>query len=64
VRHLAPGRASLVTAALFGLWHIGADAAHDEDARAVAGAAVGVGGEVPVMLGAIAVTFAAGLLSC
>jgi CAAX protease family protein len=59
-----PWRASLITSALFGLWHIEPTLHTMRDNRAVAGAAASTGGQVLVVLGAIAVTFVAGLLFC
>jgi membrane protease YdiL (CAAX protease family) len=64
VRLWGPLRASLITSALFGLWHIAPTLHTMSDNRAVAGAAAGVGGEVLVVLGSIAVTFVAGLVFC
>jgi membrane protease YdiL (CAAX protease family) len=59
-----PWRASLVTSALFGLWHITPTLHTMRDNREVAGAAATVDGQVLLVLGAIAVTFVAGLLFC
>jgi membrane protease YdiL (CAAX protease family) len=64
VRLWGPLRASLVTSALFGLWHIEPTLHTMSDNRAVAGASASVGGEILLVLGAIAVTFVAGLIFC
>ncbi len=64
VRLWGPLRASLITSALFGLWHIEPTLHTMSDNRAVAGASASVGGQVLVVLGAIAVTFVAGLAFC
>jgi len=64
LRMWGPWRASLVTSALFGLWHI-APALHTmSDNHEFAGAAAHTGGQVLLVLGSIAVTFAAGLVFC
>ena len=55
-----PWRASLITSALFGLWHIEPTLHTMRDNRAVASTA----GQVLVVFGAITVTFAAGLFFC
>ena len=60
----APWPATLITSALFVLWHIEPTLHAMRDNRAVAGAAARAGGQVLVVLGAIAVTFVAGLLVC
>jgi membrane protease YdiL (CAAX protease family) len=59
-----PWRASLVTSALFGLWHIVPTLHTMADNPAVAGASASVAGRVLVVLGSVAVTFAAGLAFC
>ena len=59
-----PWRASLVTSALFGLWHIAPTLHTMSDNHEFKGAAASVAGQVLVVLGAIAVTFAAGLIFC
>ena len=64
LRLWGPWRASLITSALFGLWHIEPTLHTMRDNRAVAGAAASAGGQVLVVLGAIAVTFVAGLIFC
>lgn len=57
-------RASLVTSALFGLWHIAPTLHTMSDNRALGGASATAGGQVMLVLGSIAVTFAAGLIFC
>jgi membrane protease YdiL (CAAX protease family) len=64
LRLWGPWRASVITSLLFGLWHIEPTLHTMSDNRAVAGAAASVGGQVLVVLGAVAVTFAAGLVFC
>jgi membrane protease YdiL (CAAX protease family) len=64
LRLWGPWRASLITSALFGLWHILPTLHTMSDNREVAGAAAGLAGQVLVVLGAIAVTFVAGLVFC
>ena len=59
-----PWRASLITSVLFSLWHIEPTLHTMKDNRAVAGASASTGGQVLVVLGAIAVTFVAGLVFC
>ncbi len=59
-----PWRASLVTSALFGLWHIAPTLHTMRDNRAVAGVSASVGGQMLLVLGSIAVTFTAGLVFC
>jgi membrane protease YdiL (CAAX protease family) len=59
-----PWRASLITSALFGLWHIVPTLHTMSDNRAVAGATASVGGKILVVVGAVAVTFIAGLAFC
>ena len=64
LRMWGPWRASLVTSALFGLWHI-APTLHTMSANhEFKGAAASVAGQVLLVLGAIAVTSAAGLALC
>jgi uncharacterized protein len=64
LRLWGPWRASLVTSALFGLWHI-APTLHTVSANhEFRGAAASVAGQVLLVLGAIAVTSAAGLALC
>jgi CAAX protease family protein len=64
LRLWGPWRASLVTSALFGLWHITPTLHTMSDNRAVSGLAASVGGQVLLVLGSIAVTFVAGLVFC
>jgi membrane protease YdiL (CAAX protease family) len=64
LRLWGPWRASLITSVLFGLWHIEPTLHTMRDNPAVAGAAASTGGKVLVVLGAITVTFVAGLLFC
>jgi hypothetical protein len=64
MRLWGPWRASLITSALFGLWHIEPTLHTMRDNHAVAGAAASAGGQVLVVLGAVAVTFIAGLVFC
>ncbi len=64
LRIWGPWRASLITSALFGLWHIEPTLHTMSDNRAVAGASASVGGQVLVVLGAVVVTFVAGLVFC
>ena len=64
LRIWGPWRASLITSVLFGLWHIGPTLHTMSDNRAVAGASASVAGQVLVVLGAVAVTFVAGLVFC
>jgi membrane protease YdiL (CAAX protease family) len=64
LRLWGPWRASLVTSALFGLWHIAPTLHTMSDNRAVAGAAASLAGQILLVLGAIAVTSAGGLIFC
>jgi CAAX protease family protein len=64
LRLWGPWRASLITSALFGLWHILPTLHTMAGNREVAGAAASTGGQVVVVLGSVAVTFAAGLVFC
>jgi membrane protease YdiL (CAAX protease family) len=57
-------RASLITSALFGLWHIAPTLHTMTDNQVFKGAAVTVAGQVLLVLGAIGVTFVAGLILC
>jgi uncharacterized protein len=59
-----PWRASLITSVLFGLWHIAPTLGTMSDNHEFKGVAASVGGEILLVLGAIAVTFAAGLIFC
>jgi membrane protease YdiL (CAAX protease family) len=64
LRIWGPWRASLITSALFGLWHIAPTLHTMSDNHVFSGAAASVGGQVLLVLGSIAVTFAAGLVFC
>ena len=64
LRLWGPWRASLVTSALFGLWHIAPTLHTMSDTREFAGAAAHTGGQVLLVLGSVAVTFVAGLVFC
>ena len=64
LRLWGPWRASLITSALFGLWHIVPTLHTMRDNRAVAGLSASVAGQVLVVLGSVAVTFVAGLIFC
>ena len=64
LRMWGPWRASLVTSVLFGLWHIAPTLGTMSDNHEFKGAAASVAGQVLLVLGAIAVTFAAGLAFC
>jgi CAAX protease family protein len=64
LRIWGPVRASLVTSALFGLWHIVPTLHTMRDNRAVAVASASIAGESLVVLGSVAVTFVAGLIFC
>ena len=59
-----PWRASVITSVLFGLWHIEPTLGTMRDNHATVGLSASIGGQVLVVLGAIAVTFVAGLLFC
>jgi membrane protease YdiL (CAAX protease family) len=64
LRLWSPWRASLITSALFGLWHI-APTLHTMSGNHVfRGEAASVAGQELLVLGSIAVTFAAGLVFC
>jgi uncharacterized protein len=64
LRLWGPWRASLITSALFGLWHIAPTLGTMSDNHEFRGAAASVAGQVLLVLGAIAVTFIAGLAFC
>ena len=64
LRLWGPWRASLITSALFGLWHITPTLHTMSDNRVVSGLSATVGGQVLLVLGSIAVTFVAGLAFC
>jgi membrane protease YdiL (CAAX protease family) len=64
LRLWGPWRAILITSALFGLWHIAPTLHTMSDNHEFAGAAASAAGQVLLVLGAIAVTFVAGLVFC
>ncbi len=64
LRPWGPRRASLITSALFGLWHIAPTLHTMSDNHVFSGEAAGVAGQVLLVLGSIAVTFIAGLIFC
>ena len=64
LRLWGPWRASLITSALFGLWHIAPTLHTMSDISTVRGIATSAGGRVLVVLGSVAVTFVAGLIFC
>jgi len=64
LRLWGPWRASLITSALFGLWHIAPTLHTMSDNHIFRGASGSVGGQVLLVLGSIAVTFVAGLVFC
>ena len=64
LRLWGPWRASLITSALFGLWHIAPTLHTMSDNRTVSGLSASTGGRVLLVLGSIAVTFLAGLAFC
>jgi membrane protease YdiL (CAAX protease family) len=64
LRMWGPWRASLITSALFGLWHVEPTFHTMSDNRAIGGASASAGGQTLLVLGSIAVTFAAGLVFC
>jgi uncharacterized protein len=64
LRMWGPWRASLVTSALFGLWHIAPTLHTMSDNHEFRSAAASIAGQVLLVLGSIAVTFAAGLVFC
>jgi len=64
MRLWGPWRASVITSVLFGLWHIEPTLGTMRDNHATAGLSASIGGQVLVVLGAIAVTFVAGLVFC
>jgi CAAX protease family protein len=59
-----PWRASLISSALFGLWHIAPTLHTMSDNRAGRALSSTAGGQVLAVAGAVAVTFAAGLAFC
>ena len=64
LRLWGPWRASVITSLLFGLWHIEPTLGTMKDNHATVGLSASIGGQVLVVLGAIAVTFVAGLVFC
>lgn len=56
--------AAIVSSALFGLWHVWPTLDTMSDNPAVSGASGSLAGQVGVVLGAVVVTFVAGLLFC
>ena len=64
LRLWGPWRASLVTSALFGLWHIAPTLHTMSDNHEFKSAAASVAGQVGLVAGSVAVTFAAGLVFC
>src|SRR5215471_4322278 len=64
LRLWGPWRASLVTSALFGLWHIAPTLHTMSDNSAVRIVSASVVGQSLVVLGSIVVTFVAGLVFC
>lgn len=64
LRMWGPWRASLITSALFGLWHIAPTLHTMSDNHIFRGASASVGGQVLLVLGSIAVTSIAGLVFC
>jgi uncharacterized protein len=64
LRLWGPWRASVITSALFGLWHIAPTLHTMSDNHVFRGEAASVAGQVLLVLGSIAVTFIAGLVFC
>ncbi len=64
LRLWGPWRATLITSALFGLWHIAPTLHTMSDNSAVRGATGTAVGQLFVVLGAVTVTFVAGLVFC
>ncbi len=64
LRLWGPRRASLITSALFGLWHIAPTLHTMSDNHVFRSEAASVAGQVLLVLGSIAVTFVAGLVFC
>ena len=64
LRLWGPWRASVITSLLFGLWHIEPTLGTMRDNHATVGLSASIGGQVLVVLGAVVVTFVAGLLFC
>lgn len=63
MRLWGPRRASLISSALFGLWHV-QPTLHTLRGNRAASTVAGVAGQAGVEFGAVAVTFAAGLVFC
>ena len=59
-----PWRASLITSALFGLWHIAPTLGTMSDNHEFKSVAASIAGQILLVLGAIAVTSVAGLVFC
>jgi membrane protease YdiL (CAAX protease family) len=64
IRLWGPWRASLISSALFGLWHIAPTLHTMSDNHAGRALSSTAGGQVLAVAGAVAVTFAAGLAFC
>ena len=64
LKRWGPWRASLVTSVLFGLWHIAPTLHTMSDNHVFRGEASSVAGQVLLVLGAVVVTFGAGLVFC
>jgi CAAX protease family protein len=64
LRLWGPWRASLVSSALFGLWHIAPAFGTMSDNHELRSAATSAGGQALLVVGAVAVTFLAGLALC
>jgi membrane protease YdiL (CAAX protease family) len=64
LRRWGPWRASLITSALFGLWHIAPTLHTMSDNQAASGFSASAGGQALLVLGSVAVTFVAGLAFC
>jgi len=64
LRLWGPWRASLITSALFGLWHIAPTLHTMSDNHMFRGEAASIAGQALLVLGSIVVTFAAGLAFC
>jgi uncharacterized protein len=64
LRMWGPWRASLITSALFGLWHVAPTLHTMSDNHEFKSAAASVAGQVLLVLGSIGVTFIAGLVFC
>jgi CAAX protease family protein len=64
LRLWGPWRASVITSALFGLWHIAPTLHTMSDNHLFRGEAASVAGQVLLVVGSIVVTFVAGLVFC